>query len=144
MANEEHFRKLERTYLSAPTNAYYRPAIRVGEGWAEITLPIRPEHHHSAHAAHGSLYFKALDDAAFFAVNSIVEDVFVLTASFNLNLLRPIAAGEMRARGTLVHRSLRLFLAESEIKDELGRLLARGSGTFVRSTIPLRPEIGYR
>lgn len=23
MANEEHFRKLERTYLAAPTNAYY-------------------------------------------------------------------------------------------------------------------------
>ena len=144
MANEEHFRKLERTYLSAPTNTYYQPTIRIGEGWAEITLPIRPEFHHSAHAAHGAVYFKALDDAAFFAVNSMVEDVFVLTASFNLHLLRPIAEGEMRARGTLVHRSQRLFLAESELKDAEGRLLARGSGTFALSTIALGPEIGYR
>jgi acyl-coenzyme A thioesterase PaaI-like protein len=41
-----------------------------------VVLP----HHHSIHAVHGSVYFKALDDAAFFAVNSLVEDVFVLTA----------------------------------------------------------------
>ena len=36
MANEEHFRKLERFYLVAPTNLHYRPAIRIGEGWAEV------------------------------------------------------------------------------------------------------------
>jgi uncharacterized protein (TIGR00369 family) len=89
------------------------------------------------------VYFKALDDAAFFAVNSLVDDVFILTVSFNLYLTRPISEGEMKATGRVIHRSRRLFVAESELIDAKGREIARGSGTFMRSTIPLSPELGY-
>jgi acyl-coenzyme A thioesterase PaaI-like protein len=67
----------------------------------------------------------------------------VLTASFNLYLLRPVAAGQMRASGRVVHTTRRLLLAESELRDSEGRPLARGSGSFMRSEIPLTPEIGY-
>jgi len=93
MATGDHHRKLERMYLKAPINAYFRPSIHIRDGEADIVIPVQPEFFHAAHAVHGSVYFKAMDDAAFFAVNSIVEDVFVLTASFNLHLLRPISAG---------------------------------------------------
>jgi acyl-coenzyme A thioesterase PaaI-like protein len=68
-------------------------------------IPVRPEFFHAAHAVHGSVYFKALDDAAFFAVNSLVTDVFVLTASYNLYLTRPVTEGALRAVGRVVHRS---------------------------------------
>ena len=37
---------------------------------------------HAAGAVHGSYYFKVLDDACYFAANSLVSDVFVLTVSF--------------------------------------------------------------
>jgi uncharacterized protein (TIGR00369 family) len=139
----EHFRKLERAYLAAPTNRYYRPSIRIGAGTAEIEIAVRDELYHAADAVHGSVYFKALDDAAFFAVNSVVEDVFVLTASFHIDLLRPVSAGRMRASGRLVHRSRRRFIAEAEMTDSKGRLLARGQGTFMRSSIRLTPDVGY-
>ena len=46
-----------------------------------------------------SPYFKLLDDAAFFAVHSIVTDVFVLTTSFNINLIRPVSSGVITAKG---------------------------------------------
>ena len=49
-------------------------------------------------------YRKLLDDATFFAASSLVDDVFVLTASFNIYFLRPISAGTMTARGTIVSR----------------------------------------
>jgi acyl-coenzyme A thioesterase PaaI-like protein len=49
------------------------------------------------------LYFKLLDDAAFFAVNSVVRDVFVLTVSFNIYLTRPVSAGELKASGRAAH-----------------------------------------
>ncbi len=143
MSGEDHYRRLERAYLQAPTNAYYRPSIQVGHGTAEIVIPLRPEFYHAAHAVHGSVYFKALDDAAFFAANSIVHDVFVLTVSFNLYLLRPVVAGELRARGRVVSASRRLIVAEAEAVDDDGKPVARGSGTFMRSEIPLGPEIGY-
>ena len=140
---QEHYRRLERTYLTAPINHYFRPRIEVGDGTAEIAIDVRPDLHHAAAAVHGAVYFKALDDAAFFAVNSVVQDVFVLTASFNLYLLRSIADGLLVARGRLVHRTRRTFVGESELTDGEGRLLARGSGSFVRSRIPLDERIGY-
>jgi uncharacterized protein (TIGR00369 family) len=72
-----------------------------------------------------------------------VEDVIVLTASFHVHLLRPVASGEMRARGRVIHGTRQLFFAESELEDREGRLLAKGTGSFARSRIPLSPEIGY-
>jgi len=143
MSGEEHFRKLERAYLKAPTNEYYRPSIRVAEGEAEIVVPVRPQFFHAAGAIHGSVYFKVLDDAAFFAANSLVSDVFVLTVSFNLHLLRPVSAGELRATGRVVSASRRLIVAEAEAVGPDGKLAARGSGSFMRSEIPLAPAIGY-
>jgi uncharacterized protein (TIGR00369 family) len=130
-------------YASAPVNEYYAPTMRVSEGRTELIIPVRPDFFHVAGAVHGSVYFKALDDAAFFAVNSLVDDVFVLTVSFNVYLTRPISEGEMKATGRVVHRSRRLFVAESELADSEGQEIARGSGIFMRSTIPLSPELGY-
>jgi uncharacterized protein (TIGR00369 family) len=144
LINEEHYRKLERMYASAPLNEYYRPVMHISEGRAEVSIAVRRELFHAANAVHGALYFKCLDDATFFAVNSLVDDVFVLTVSFNLYLLRPIAAGEMKATGRVVYRSRQLFVAEAELVDQDGKDIGRGSGTFMRSAIPLSPEIGYK
>jgi uncharacterized protein (TIGR00369 family) len=141
--NEAHYRKLERMYDTALINRFYAPVLRVSDGCAEVTIPIKPDFFHAAGAIHGSVYFKALDDAAFFAANSIVTDVFVLTVSFNVYLTRPVTSGELRATGTLVHRSRNLFIAESVILNVDGKQVARGSGTFMRSQEPLSPEIGY-
>ncbi len=143
MAGDEHYRKLERMYAGAPLNAWYRPQLTVADGRAELRMRVRPEFFHAAGAVHGSVYFKALDDAAFFAAASVVEDVFVLTSSFNLHLTRPVSAGELLAVGEVVHSSRRLLLAEAVLTDAQGRQLARGSGSFLRSTIPLSPEVGY-
>lgn len=143
MSNEEHYRKLERMYASATVNDYYAPTMRISEGQAEVVIPIRPDMFHAAGAVHGLVYFKALDDSAFFAVHSLVEDVFVLTASFNLYLTRPISEGEMKATGRVVHGSRRFFVAESVAVDSDGREVARGSGTFMPSSIPLSPDVGY-
>lgn len=130
-------------YHSAPVNAYFRPALTIREGEAEVEIAVRPDFFHAAAAVHGSVYFKALDDATFFAVNSLVTDVFVLTVSFNLYLTRPISQGTMRARARVAHRSRQLFLAEGELFDGEGRQIARGSGSFMKSTIALSGEIGY-
>lgn len=143
MAAEDHYRRLERMYATAPVNAFYSPTLAVREGEAELRIPIRKGHHHAAGAVHGSVIFKALDDSAFFAANSLVEDVFVLTVTFSLHFLRPVTDGELRATGRVVHRSRRLIVAESVVVDSRGREVARGTGTFMRSASPLSAEIGY-
>ena len=141
-----HFEKLERMYLAAPINAqlYAGITIQVGLEHAELTLPITPKYHHAAAGMHGSVYFKLLDDAAFFAVNSIVEDVFVYTVSMNVQLLRPVASGTIRSVGQVKFKSTNLFIADAELFDANNKLVGRGSGNFMRSKIPLTEEIGYR
>jgi uncharacterized protein (TIGR00369 family) len=130
-------------YASAPINKYFAPSMHVSEGRADVIIKVRPDFFHAAHAVHGVLYFKLLDDAAFFAVNSLVHDVFVLTVSFNIYMTRPVSAGALKASGRVVHRARRLLLAESELVNGEGQEVARGSGVFMRSTIALSPELGY-
>jgi uncharacterized protein (TIGR00369 family) len=141
--DEEHFRKLERMYHGAPINRLYEPTIHIASGMTELRQPVKPDFFHAAHALHGSVYFKALDDAAFFAVSSLVTDVFVLTTSYNVYLTRPVTEGTLHASGRVVHRSRKLFIAEAELVDDEKRLVARGSGSFMRSTIALTPQVGY-
>jgi hypothetical protein len=54
-----------------------------------------------------------------------------------------VSDGELHAEGAVLHEAGRLLFAESELRDGAGRLLAKGTGTFTRSTIPLDASIGY-
>lgn len=144
MTLEAHHRRLEQMYHGAPTNAYYRPRLAVGPRTATVTIEVREEFFHPLGAVHGSVYFKALDDAAFFAASAQVTDAFLLTVSFTVHLLRPVSTGVLTAVGTLVHASKRVLVAEADLVDSDGRPLARGSGTFMRSSVPLSEELGYR
>lgn len=142
---ETHYKKLERMYLSAPINKeiYKGITIDISKEKAELTLPVGPVFFHAANAMHGSVYFKMLDDAAFFAVNSVVEDVFVYTVSFNTQLLRPVSGGIIRSVGELKFRSSNLFIADSTLFDQNNKVVGRGSGNFMKSKINLTEDIGY-
>lgn len=142
-AKHEHFRKLEQMYLSAPINMFYSPSIWISHGETEISIPVKPEFFHAANAVHGSVYFKLLDDAAFFAVNSLIEEYFALTASFTTYLLRPITEGTLKATGKVVWSGGRSYIAEAVVMDGEGREVARGSGNFVASKIKLTADMGY-
>ena len=143
--NEIHFRKLERMYLSTNVNQqfYQTTKVTIGEGTATIDLTIEEKYFHALGAIHGSVYFKLLDDAAFFAVNSLIDDVFALTTSFNLNLIRPANRGQLIAIGNIRYQSKNIFTAESKIINEVGKEIAFGTGNFAKSKVPLSPEIGY-
>lgn len=142
--SEEHYRKLENMYHGAPVNQLYGNRLTVQDGASSIRWEVQPRFFHAMSALHGSAYFKLLDDAAFFAANSVVMDAFVLTASFNLHFLLPVLGGVVRAEGTLVSEGRSLLVAEAVLLDEEGAEVALGSGTFARSKIPLTPETGYR
>ncbi len=141
---QDHFRRLERMYLTkASINDYFKPSISVGDGEAEIRIGVDPKFFHAAGAVHGAVYFKAMDDAAFFAANSVVEDVFVLTTNFNIQLLRPVTDGTLIAKGTLVSESRSLLIADAELRDDRDRLVGRGTGNFMKSRIQLADIPGY-
>lgn len=143
MLTEEHYRKLERMYLAAPINEFFAPKILISKGQAEIQTEVKPKFFHAAGSLHGSVYFKLLDDAAFFAVNSLVRDSFILTVSFNIYLTRPVNQGLLVSKGHVVSSSLNYFVAES-ILTANNKEVARGSGSFLRSRIKLAEVDSYK
>ena len=110
---------------------------------ASIDMEVSERFFHAGGALHGSVYFKMLDDAAFFAVNSLERDRFVLTTSFTLYLTGPVTSGRIRAVGHVAHRTRSQFIAEAVLTDSAGGEVARGSGVFVRSRIRLADTPGY-
>ena len=142
---EAHLRALEALYNSAPINRLFQSTISLPEaGRSEIRFTVAQDSFHAAGAAHGTLYFKMLDDAAFYAANGLVSDRFLLTTAFNLHFTRPMRGGEARAEGRWISGKRRVFVAEARIVDAEGEECARGTGTFMRSHIALSGLDGYR
>ena len=143
MENEKHYRALENMYLSAPINVIYKPSIIISDQRAEIEMAVSERFFHSAGAVHGSVYFKMLDDAAFFAANSVENENFVLTVSFTTYLTRPVSGGFIRSIGTVVNQTRKQIIAEAVIYDGDGCEIGRGNGIFVRGKLPLVEALGY-
>ena len=142
---EAHFRALEALYAAAPINRLFRSELAIARaGEAAIEFEVDPASFHAAGAAHGTLYFKMLDDAAFYAANSLVSDRFLLTTAFNLHFTKPMRVGRARAEGRWISGKRRVFVAEARIVDQGGEECARGTGTFLRSHIALSSLAGYR
>ena len=141
---QAHFRALEQLYASAPINNLFQSRLEVVEpGRARITFDADARYFHAAGATHGTLYFKMLDDAAFYAANSLVSDRFLLTTGFNLHFTKPLRAGRVVAEGRWISGKRRVFIAEAHLVDEEGEEIGRGTGTFMRSHIALSGLPGY-
>jgi uncharacterized protein (TIGR00369 family) len=138
-----HFLALENMYLAAPINRMFGPTIEVEKGRSEITIKASEQYFHPAGAVHGSVYFKMLDDAAFFAASSLEQEVFLLTISFTTYLIRPVSCGVISSTGWVAAQTKNQFIAEAVVNNGSGKEIGRGNGVFVRSRVPLRDALGY-
>jgi uncharacterized protein (TIGR00369 family) len=144
VGEQAHHRALESLYAAAPINRLFDSRLEItAPGEARIHFLLDERYYHAAGATHGTAYFKMLDDAAFYAANSLVTDRFLLTTAFNLLFTRPITSGPVIAEGRWVSGQRRVFIAEARLIDAEGEEAARGTGTFMRSRIPLASLPGY-
>ena len=141
---EEHFKKLENMYHAAPFQELIKSKLKISEGEAELEMEIDPILHHAAHAIHGFVYFKMMDDVAIFSANSMEKEFFLLTSSFNLYFLRPVQSGKIRGVGKVVSRTKSQYIAEAVIYNDEDKEIGRGSGAFAISRKPFAELPGYR
>ncbi len=142
---DAHLRALESLYASAPINRMFDSTLALtAAGHSIIRFTVDPSVFHAAGAAHGTTYFKMLDDAAFYAANGLVSDRFLLTTAFNLHFTSAMREGAFVAEGRWISGKRRVFVAEARIVDAQGEECARGTGTFLRSHIALSGLDGYR
>lgn len=115
----------------------------VEPGRAEVTLDVREAHCNRGGGVHGGIYCVLMDTVGGFAgIHTTDPDAMrtFITLTLTTNYLgqpqgrRMIATGRLRAGG----RST--FFSDMEIHDELGNLLATGSGTFKYRPLARRPK----
>ena len=143
MSQNTHFESLVNMHNAVKINEFYRPTLTVSEGAAEIEITLSEKFHHAAGGVHGSVYFKMLDDAAWFAANTLETQFFLVTVSFTTYITRPVSSGTMKAVGKVVNRNKAQFIAEAVVYDAEGREIGRGNGMFVRSKALLADAQGY-
>jgi uncharacterized protein (TIGR00369 family) len=144
MKGNSHIESLASMHDAASINKFYNPKLRLSEGTAEIEVDVIEQFFHAGGAVHGSVYFKMLDDAAWYAANSLEHEFFLVTTSFTTYITRPVSNGVVRAVGTVLNRNKSQFISEAVIYDDKGSELGRGNGIFVKSKIPLVNADGYQ
>ncbi len=130
-------------YENAPINTIFNPKIEISLGKALIEMEISKDFHHSANSLHGSVYFKMLDDAAYFSASSYIEEYFLVTTAFTTYLTRPVSNGTIQSKGKVVNRNKKQIIAESILYDSNKIEIARGSGVFIKSNYLLDNANGY-
>ena len=140
----EHYQRLERMFHSAPVQTLLPGAtMQVTEGKAVYTLPISEAYFHAAEAMHGAIYFKLLDDAAYFAAATLETEYFVLTKIYEIAFKRPVGVGLLRAEGEVITHEGKEIKARSRIYNESGKVVGEGTGIFVKGPKPLMSLEGY-
>lgn len=134
---KQHYLFLEQMYLQAPIvkALYPETTIGLGHGESVIQFPVRQDLFHAGGSLHGSVYFRMLDDAAYFAASSLEFTFLLLTADFQLRFLRPVTEGMLKAEGRLIEGGpdTSFYTAKAELFTADGKIAATAKGRFMRS-----------
>ena len=143
---EDHFRKLERMYLAAPVNQEHYPSstIRIDPGSCEIRLEVDESYFHGGKALHGSVYFKLMDDACYFAVASSITDRFLVTSEFSLQFTRPVFEDTLICKAEFTGKDDNQYFARAILYNREKKVVGKGEGIFVKSRLEISSEYGYR
>jgi uncharacterized protein (TIGR00369 family) len=108
-------------------------------GQVRFTLVPQEFHYNPLGTVHGGVIATMLDSAAGCAVHSVLAAGEGYTSiDLTTKYLRPISAatGLITATGTVIQRGARTALAQAQLTDERGKLLAHATSTCMIFPIP--------
>lgn len=122
----------------APINRLYQPRdLIVRQGSASLEMPVLEQFFNGGMILHGSAFFKGLDEAAWFAANSLADKFALATTSFTTYIVRPVRSGNLQVLARVISSSKGLVVVESDMFNDSETLVARGCGTFQPTAIPI-------
>lgn len=105
--------------------------VASGEGWVETGLTLADRMRQQHGFAHAGVVSTLADHTAGAAATTVIEEGrSVLTADFNIHLLRPGAGEALTSRGEVVKAGRTLIVAQADVWAD-GNLCARYTGTMV-------------
>jgi uncharacterized protein (TIGR00369 family) len=134
------FERLQEEMSRPPFHSFLRPraeAIDEALGKVSIVLPFRPDFRRlpGESGYHGGVIASLIDIAGHAAVAIKVGHI-APTIDLRVDYLRPAPDGDLRADARVVKAGRTLALADVEVTDANGRLVAVGRGTFSTSVAP--------
>jgi uncharacterized protein (TIGR00369 family) len=106
--------------------------LEVGEGFARVKLPYRPEITNPAGKLHGGAIATAADTSMAVAIGSILGGpARHSTVKLEIRYKASVTDGEIIAEARVTRRKLRLFLGEALVKNGNGHVVAIATATFM-------------
>jgi acyl-CoA thioesterase len=129
---ESYEKALRRAVESAP---YYRllqiSLEEIDTGFARMRMPFRKDLTQAYGVVHGGAIASLADTAVAFALMTLIgPGEKVTTAEFKINFFSAVRSGEMIGEARTVYTGKRLVVADMEVKDENGKLIAKGMATY--------------
>lgn len=112
--------------------------MTISNGTADLTMSLGTEYEQALGSVHGMIFFKVVDETAFYAAQSLVPDVWLTTASVHMNITGPLSSGStVAAHAQVLHQTRSSFIVESRVTNAAGDLVAQATVTMVRTKQPL-------
>lgn len=105
-----------------------------GDGFAELTLEVRPEFGQQHGFIHGGVISFLADDALTFAGGAVLGEA-VLTSEYKLNYVRPASGERLIARASVIGRGRTQAVCRCDVFMIQGgqeKLCAAAQGTIVK------------
>ena len=139
---ESYEKALRRAVETAPYYQLLQITLeKIDEGFARFRMPFRKELTQAYGVVHGGAIASLADTAVAFALMTIVQPgERVTTAEFKINFLSSVTNGEMIGEARIVNKGKKLVMADMEVKNEEGKLVAKGIATYMILTSPKTSE----
>jgi acyl-CoA thioesterase len=113
---------------------------KYGDGRAEASLTVAPQHLNSAGTLHGGAIFSLADAAFSAAANS--HGVLALSIDASISYFQAVKHGVLTAEAREVARNAKLATYMIDVKDDAGALIAHFRGTVYRKNAAISDVVG--
>jgi acyl-CoA thioesterase len=109
--------------------------LELSEGYAKVSLPLRPEYDNWDQQTHGGLLMSLLDQAFGAALNT--GERRYVAVQLSVNFIAPPQGGTtLFAEGRAIHQGKRVGVAQMTVTDSRGKLIATALGTSLGMDSP--------
>jgi uncharacterized protein (TIGR00369 family) len=106
--------------------------IRLGKGSAVMSIDVGKKFHNPMGTLHGGIMTDLADACMGVATITTLRDAESFsTLELKMNFLRPVFKGRITAEARVLHRGKTIAMAQSVIKNEEGKEVARGTATQI-------------
>lgn len=130
---ETHEKTLRQAFESGPFYQLLKMRLEeLDSGFARLRMPVRQELMQIFNVVHGGAIVSLADTAVAFALLTLVgPEEKVTTVEMKMNYLAPAEEGELIGEARIISRGRRIALSDMEVKNEEGRLIAKGLATYM-------------